>query len=123
MLSTPWTDRRGRAERIAAQAWDQLVSAVESAGDTARSAAGGAEGRAGAAKDEAWHRASAAFDALAGRRQRPSWLLIIGAGLAGAAIGWAVGTAARSAISRSTDEDRIEIVEADADRRASAPIS
>jgi hypothetical protein len=117
MLSTPWTDRRGRAERIATQAWEHLVSAVESAGETARSAAGGADDKVGSAKDEAWRRASAAFDALAGRRPQRPWLLILAAGLAGAAIGWAAGTAARTAIARGSEEDRIEIVEADADRR------
>ncbi|GLH99051.1 hypothetical protein [Phytohabitans aurantiacus] len=118
MLSTPWTDRRGRAERIATQAWDHLVSAVESAGDTARSAAGGAEDKVGSARDEAWRRASDAFDALAGRRPHRPWLLILGAGLVGAAIGWAAGTAARNAITRD-NEDQIEIVEADAERRSS----
>lgn len=117
MLSTPWTDRRGRAERIATQAWDHLVSAMESAGDTARSAAGDAEDKVGSAKDEAWRRASAAFDALAGRRTHSPWLLILGAGLAGAAIGWVAGTAARAAITRAS-EDQIEIIEADAERRA-----
>ncbi|MCW6008173.1 hypothetical protein K1W54_27040 [Micromonospora sp. CPCC 205371] len=121
MLSTPWTDRRGRAERIAAQAWDHLVSAVESAGDTARSTArsatGSAEDKVGSARDEAWRRASAAFDALAGRRTHRPWMLILGAGLVGAAIGWAAGTAARNAITRGSEE-QIEIIEADAERQA-----
>lgn len=123
MLSTPWTDRRGNAERIAARAWDQLVSAVESAGGSVRGAADEAGGRVGSVKDEAWHRANAAFDALAGRKPSTPWPLVIGIGLLGAAIGWAAGTAARAALSRTEAEERIDIVEADPDRRAGAPVA
>lgn len=102
MFGSRILERRSRPERIADQAWEQLVSAVGSAGDSARSArrttsqlADGAGDRVGSVADEARQRARAASDALAGRRPGLRWTWITGAGLVGAAIGWAVGTAAR----------------------------
>ncbi|MFD0822815.1 hypothetical protein ACFQ0D_31835, partial [Micromonospora zhanjiangensis] len=83
MFGTNLLERRSRTERIADQAWQHLVAAVTSAGDTvrdtardtARSAklsgtdlADEARDRVGSAADEAWQRATRAFDALAGRR-------------------------------------------------------
>ncbi|WP_406042125.1 hypothetical protein OG799_01025 [Micromonospora sp. NBC_00898] len=123
MFGTTLLDRR-RPERIADQAWQHLVSAVSSAGDsvrdTARSARRGGSGLAGDATDlvgsaaeEARRRATLAFDALAGRRPAPPWTLLISTALVGAALGWAAGTAARAAGSRTRDADEIEFVDVD----------
>lgn len=109
MFGTSLRDRRSRPERIANQAWEHLVAAVNSTGDTVRHAtrdtarsarrttahlADGATDRANAAAGEARERASRAYDALAGRRPSRSWGWLAGAGLAGIALGWAVGMAA-----------------------------
>ncbi|MFB9236045.1 hypothetical protein ACFFWC_10880 [Plantactinospora siamensis] len=137
MFGTNLLDRRSRTERIADQAWDHLVAAVNSAGETvrdtaldtaktARSATAGltddARDRVGTVADEAWQRASLAFDALAGRRPGLPWGYLIGAGLIGAAIGWAAGTAARTAMARDNaalgSSDQVEFV--DVDRPGSA---
>ncbi|MBM0229667.1 hypothetical protein, partial [Micromonospora sp. ATA51] len=88
MFRSTLLDRRSRPERIADQAWQQLVSTVRSAGDsvrdTARSARRGGSGLAddatdlvGAAAEEARRRATLAFDALAGRRPALPWALLI----------------------------------------------
>ncbi|MEV4756387.1 hypothetical protein AB0J86_14905 [Micromonospora sp. NPDC049559] len=140
MFGTNLLDRRSKPERIADQAWAHLMSAVSSAGDAARSTTVGAVRSAkrgtshltdeagdlvGSAAEEAWQRARNAFDALAGRRPGLPWAWLIGAGLAGAAIGWAAGTAARAAAARReeaarTDStDSIEFVEMD---RADSPM-
>jgi hypothetical protein len=142
MFGSNLLERRNKTERIADQAWEHLVSAVAAAGDTARSAkrasaqladtaraakrntayiADEVSDRVGPAADEAWHRASAAFDALAGRRPPRPWTWIIGAGVIGAAIGWAAGTAARTALARA-DEHRAtnEVEFVDADRPGNA---
>jgi hypothetical protein len=129
MFGTHLLDRRSKPERIADQAWEYLLSATESAKDTARSAgqrtshvadATGAVGSVvGSAADEAMRRASAAYDALAGRRPSTPWALIAVAGIVGAAIGWAAGSASRAALARMSDSgdardtDRIEFVETD----------
>lgn len=112
MFGTSLLDRRSKPERIADQAWEQLVSAVHATGDTvrhtardtARSArrgtahlADGAGDRAGVIAGEAWERAGKAYDALAGRRPGLPWGWLVGAGLAGVAIGWAVGMASARA--------------------------
>ncbi|MCI4062029.1 hypothetical protein MRQ36_05390 [Micromonospora sp. R77] len=129
MFGTNLLDRR-KPERIADQAWQNLVSAVSSAGDsvrdTARSARRGGSGFAddatdlvGSAADEARRRATLAFDALAGRRPALPWTLLISAALVGAAIGWAAGTAARAAGSRDRTTDDIEFVDVD---RPNSPV-
>ncbi|NJP32912.1 hypothetical protein [Micromonospora thermarum] len=132
MFGTKLLDRRGRPERIADQAWQHLVSAVSSAGDsvrdTARSARRGgtdladdASDLVGAAAEEARRRATLAFDALAGRRPALPWTLLISAALVGAAIGWAAGTAARAVGSHSDRSvDDIEFVDVD---RPNSPAS
>ncbi|MEO3779448.1 hypothetical protein ABGB16_21915 [Micromonospora sp. B11E3] len=131
MLGTNLLERRGRPERIADQAWQHLLSAVSSAGDTvrdtARSARRGGSGLAGeagdlvgSAADEARRRAVLAFDALAGRRPALPWALLIGAALVGAAVGWAAGTAARAAGSRTDyGADDVEFVDVD---RPNSPV-
>ncbi|MEG3637577.1 hypothetical protein [Micromonospora palythoicola] len=124
MFGTHLLDRRSKPERIADQAWQHLVSAVNSAGDsirdtarTARHSSAGLAGDAGdlveSAAEEARHRASLAFDALAGRRPALPWTLLIGAALVGAAVGWAAGTAARAAGSRDRAMEDIEFVDVD----------
>ncbi|WBB79783.1 hypothetical protein O7606_27270 [Micromonospora sp. WMMD882] len=125
MFGSTLLERRSRPERIAEQAWQHLTSAVDSAGssvrDTARAArangftfADEAGDLVGSAADEARRRAMHAFDALAGRRPALPWALLVGAVLAGAAIGWAAGSAARAVGSRSErDVDDIEFVDVD----------
>ncbi|MDG4805541.1 hypothetical protein O7634_02055 [Micromonospora sp. WMMD1120] len=129
MFGTNLLDRRSKPERIADQAWEHLVSAVSSAGDsvrdsvrdTARSArrsgsdfADGAGDLVGSAAEEARRRAALAFDALAGRQPALPWTLLIGAALVGAAVGWAVGSAARAAGSRDDRSvDDVEFVDVD----------
>ncbi|MBO4210761.1 hypothetical protein [Micromonospora echinofusca] len=134
MFGSNLLDRRKKTERIADQAWQQLVSAVNSAGDslrdTARSTGRGtshladeAGDRVGAAADEAWHRATRAFDALAGRRPGLPWAWLVGAAVVGAAIGWAAGSAARAVADRDTDLRRVDDIEfVDVDR-PDAPVS
>ncbi|MEH0937156.1 hypothetical protein [Micromonospora psammae] len=130
MFGSNLLERRSKPERIADQAWQHLVSAVGSAGDSVRDAAksvrGGGPGLGdagdlvGSAADEARRRATLAFDALAGRRPALPWTLLISAALVGAAIGWAAGTAARAAGSRdSRAVDDIEFVDVD---RPNSPV-
>ncbi|SCL38211.1 hypothetical protein GA0070624_6136 [Micromonospora rhizosphaerae] len=130
MFGTTLLERRSKPERIADQAWQHLVSAVSSAGDsvrdTARSARRSGSGLAdeatdlvGSAADEARRRATLAFDALAGRRPALPWTLLVSATLVGAAIGWAAGTAARAAGSRYRAVDGIEFVDVD---RPNSPV-
>ncbi|MBQ1051725.1 hypothetical protein KBX50_25085 [Micromonospora sp. C51] len=124
MFGTHLLERRSKPERIADQAWQHLVAAVNNAGDsirdtarTARHSSAGLAGDAGdlveSAAEEARHRASRAFDALAGRRPALPWTLLIGAALVGAAVGWAAGTAARAAGSRDRALEDIEFVDVD----------
>lgn len=132
MFGSTLLHRRTMPERIADQAWQHLTTAVNSAGDsvrdTARSAhrnglsladdAGDLVGTAGdlvgSAADEARRRALLAFDALAGRRPALPWVLLVGAALAGVAIGWAAGSAARAVGSRGDrNMDDIEFVDVD----------
>jgi hypothetical protein len=91
--------RSHRADRIAGLAWENLTSAVDSAGSSTRSASKRAVGmldqtsnrvgvRAKRASKEAGRRANAAYDALAGRRQPTPWGWLAAAGLVGAAFGW-----------------------------------
>ncbi|MFI7073328.1 hypothetical protein [Micromonospora sediminicola] len=124
MFGSSLMDRRSKPERVADQAWQHLISAVGSAGDSVRDAtraarrnssglADDATDLVGTAADEARRRASLAFDALAGRRPALPWTLLIAAALAGAAVGWAAGTAARAAGSRDRVADEIEFVDVD----------
>jgi hypothetical protein len=113
MPRSPWYSRRNASERAAAQAWDYLTSAVTAAGDSAKNAgrAAGRQGsrladgsgtRVGSVADEAWRRANAALDALAGRRPSTPWGLVVVAGVAGVAIGFAVAATMRTAVNRIT---------------------
>jgi len=100
-----------QAERVAEDAWEALVDAVESAGDAARSAgkrskklAGKAQDRVGSATDEAVYRASAAYDALAGRRAALPWGLILTVAVAGAVAGFVAARVAERAIEAASRE-------------------
>lgn len=98
--------RRHKAERIAGQAWDQLTTAVDSAGSTARGARkraesiyGDASSRMGTGTKEARRRATDAYDALLGRRQRgTSWGWVATAAAAGLAVGWVATMVGRKAL-------------------------
>ena len=126
--------RKDRAERTAAQAWDYLSSAMAAAGESARDvgkhtaeAAGvkaselaGKAGKTSAklagkasskVTDEAWARANAAANALAGRRPPMPWRLLVGFGLIGVALGWVAATAARAALERQAEKEELELTE------------
>jgi ElaB/YqjD/DUF883 family membrane-anchored ribosome-binding protein len=124
MRGTHLLNRGNKLDSAADQAWSQLVSAVNSAGDTARQAkrqtshlADEAGDRIGPVADEAWSRASAALEALAGRRPSLPWAWIVGAGAVGVALGWLAGNATRAAVSPPNQDARsasgIDYVEAD----------
>jgi hypothetical protein len=106
-MGSQWSGFNGRtreAERIAGRAWDDLVSAFESGGHTARTfARRGADladeagERLAPAVRESRRRAGAAAAALAGRRAPIQWELILAAGIAGMVVGWVAGTLTRRA--------------------------
>ncbi|WP_433376823.1 hypothetical protein ACQPZX_08570 [Actinoplanes sp. CA-142083] len=100
-----------KAERTADQAWEYLSSAMSSAGDTATKAASAATDKSQDWADEAWRRASAAADALAGRRPGRPWGTMLLAGLAGVAVGWAAAAYARRALARQAAEEEQELAQ------------
>jgi len=122
-----------KAEQTAEQAWEYLTSAMSTAGDTAAKAASVAGDKASKAAyvagdkasraasraggrsqdwaDEAWRRANAAADALAGRRPGRPWGAIVLAGLAGVAVGWAAAAYARRALARQAAEEEQELAQ------------
>jgi len=127
-MSSEWKKRKRRAESVAEDAWDQLVSALDSArsfggtvkdrakdraydfkdraGDIADEASGRystASDRVSTASNEAWKRANLALDALSGKRQRTPWGWIAVAVLGGVAVGWAVAASAPKAIQAASD--------------------
>jgi ElaB/YqjD/DUF883 family membrane-anchored ribosome-binding protein len=90
--------RARRAERIAGQAWDQLVGTVDGAGTTARTTrrramkrADDMSDRVGSATKEARRRASRAYDALAGHTPPRPWGWLAAAAVVGVVVGW-IGT-------------------------------
>jgi hypothetical protein len=96
--------RTREAERLAGQAWDELVSAIGSGGATARSLArrsvdlaDEAGDRLAPALQESRRRAGAAAAALYGRRAPIQWELILAAAIGGAVVGWVAGTLVRRA--------------------------
>jgi ElaB/YqjD/DUF883 family membrane-anchored ribosome-binding protein len=110
--------RARNAERIAGQAWEQLVSTVDEAGSAARSATSSARRRAkrtaddmsermGSASSEARRRAGLAYDALAGRQQSRPWGWLAVAAIFGAIIGW-LGTIFGRQLAARSDEDALE---------------
>jgi hypothetical protein len=89
---------------MAGQAWDELVSAIESGGDTARSfvrrtadIADDAGDRVRPAVRESRRRAGAALEALSGRRPPIQWELILAGVIGGAVLGWVAGALTRRA--------------------------
>jgi hypothetical protein len=109
---------KNRAERTAEEAWEHLSSAWSTAGENAgragrrgRRLASRAGGRVTSATDEALARASAAADALAGRRPARPWGLIVAVGVVAAAAGWALASAARAALERQAENEEIELAE------------
>jgi hypothetical protein len=96
MSSSQWTKRSREAEKMAEQAWEHLVSALESVSDTTRD-------RVGSAAHEARGRTRAAVDALAGRRRGRTWGWVVGLTAAGFVTGWVSAMAARRAIAALGD--------------------
>src|SRR5215472_12907814 len=103
-MANHWNGRTREAERIAGQAWDELISRLDSGGDTARSfakrtaeLADDAGDRLRPAVRESRRRAGAAVDALSGRRPPIQWELIMAGVVGGAVLGWLVGTMTRKA--------------------------
>jgi ElaB/YqjD/DUF883 family membrane-anchored ribosome-binding protein len=86
-------NKTAKAQQLAEDAWDALVSTWESARDRTGDLVEDTQDRMGTAKDEAWRRAGAALDALAGRRPSTPWALLFAAVAAGAAVGWVAATA------------------------------
>jgi hypothetical protein len=102
------TSRSRKAERIAGQAWNNLVSAVDSAGSATKSATrraahmvDDASERVGTGAAEARRRANAAMDALAGRKPPTRWGWLAAATLAGAAFGWVLQRLGRKIVGRA----------------------
>ena len=106
--------RMSRAEQIAEDAWSNLVAAMDSAGGTAKSVrsrasdlagdfADEAQAKVSSAAEEAWDRATRAYDALAGRKARRPWGWVVIGVLGGIAVGWAVAASAPKAISAAMD--------------------
>ena len=98
--------RRHKAERVAEQAWDHLAAAVDAAEASTRRQYAGASRKArrqytGTSKKvssgtkEARRRATAAYAALSGRRQRTRWEWLVAATLIGAAAGWVATSVTR----------------------------
>jgi ElaB/YqjD/DUF883 family membrane-anchored ribosome-binding protein len=106
--------RAAKAQSAAEDAWDALVSAWGSARDRTGDLVEGTQDRVGSVTDQARRRASAALDALAGRRPPRPWALLAGVAAAGAALGWvlaaAVGRAPHvSAIGRGGDTSPADV--------------
>ena len=118
-----WSGRTREAERVAGQAWDELVSAVESGGDAARTLARRTADLADDAGDrirpalhESRRRAGAALGALGGRRPPIQWEWILAAAIAGAVLGWAAG-----ALTRRAAEEQFILDETAAVNETTAP--
>jgi hypothetical protein len=73
-----------------------------------------AAARLSAVSDEAYERATLAANALAGRKPGLPWAVIVGTGLLGVALGWAVATTARAALERQAENEQLELAETDA---------
>ncbi len=122
-----WSSRTREAEHAASAAWDELVGALDQASGTIRSMkrrtrtmTGNTTGRVGAAASEARWRATAARDALAGRRPRRPWAWIAGAVGLGAVLGLMAGAAARRAMEA---EAEALVLEEAAAADAAAPVT
>jgi hypothetical protein len=68
-------------------------------------------GKAEKVGGEAWSRANAAADALAGRNKGLPWGTILGFSLIGVGLGWAAATAGRAALERQAEVEERELAE------------
>jgi len=102
---------KSKPERTTEQAWEYLSSAMSTVGDTASKAAAVAGDRSQDWADEAWRRANAAADALAGRRPGRPWGLLALTALAGVAVGWAAGAYGRRMLAREAALEEQELAE------------
>jgi hypothetical protein len=124
VFRTHRTSRAREAQQVAEQVWDRLATALETAGDAARSAgrrtydyADDARSSAGAAAEEARRRAGAAIDAIAGRRTPLRWEWIVGAAVTGLVIGWlAAAGAGRAIATAESNEARADLMRDEAAR-------
>ncbi|MGE5828965.1 MAG: hypothetical protein ACM30G_11490 [Micromonosporaceae bacterium] len=129
MFAMNGAKRTREAERITTQAWENLVSRVESAAATARSTkrraadlANGAQSRVGATADEARWRANAALDALAGHRPPRPWGVIATAAAIGAVLALVTTEMARRAMARPAFDLDVPDDLASADTYGSGPL-
>jgi hypothetical protein len=110
-------DTGDKAAKIAGKAGDYASRAgdyASKASDQGHKLAGKGQklaGKASGKADVAWARANAAANALAGRTPSRPWGLIIGVGLLGAAIGYAVATSTRAALERQAEQEELELAE------------
>jgi len=102
------------ATKLADKASKQSGKLAGKAGRKSAKLADKATSRLSAVSDEAYERAVLAANALAGRRPGTPWGLIVGAGLLGIALGWAVATTARAALERQAENEQLELAETDA---------
>jgi hypothetical protein len=130
---------KSKAERTAAQAWEYLTAAMTAASETAKDTSGKAAkiagkagdlagkasefagkasgeghklaGKASGKADVAWARANAAAAALAGAKPSRPWGLIVGAGLLGVVVGYAVAASARATLERQAEQEERELAE------------
>jgi hypothetical protein len=100
-----------KASQLAGRAAKQTSRSATRASRRSARLADRAGARVSAVADEAWARANAAADALAGRKPGLPWGLILGAGLLGAALGWAAASAARAALERQAEAEELELAE------------
>jgi hypothetical protein len=100
--------RAAKAQSVAEEAWDALVSTWDSAKGRTGDLVGDAQDRVESATDEAIRRASAAYDALAGRRPSTPWALVLGAVAAGVAVGWVAAAAIGRAPGLSTIDSALD---------------
>ena len=100
-----------RSSKLADKASRKSSKFTDKASKKSAKLADKASSRVNSAADEAWARANAAANALAGRKPGLPWGLIIGAGLLGAALGWAAATTARAALERQAENEELELAE------------
>jgi hypothetical protein len=106
--SAELTDRATRkSTALASRASRKSAALASQVGRTSTALAGLASEKA----DEAWTRANAAADALAGRKPRTPWRLIIGAALLGTALGWAAAGLARAVEQLQAAKEELEAAE------------